>query len=446
MTRSITIETIRKRLRRALRQRKFAFEAGLAAEVKTLKDHYEEDSDDALIFLADTDAAGTLVVEAALGHLISLGEHILKPPGTAPASPLAMKLAASHRPWWLLAYELTCERKKEPDWSEVGAHPTYTPDQIVNRFIGEWSIRLADHHHTALWAKPHGPEKRSTEHETLLRDLGEGSPNFAHNLNDPRFLAGMEMARTYRQFEPVREGFSQRSLVLLGELVFIEELEGKKAEFKIEGDLGKDYITSEVQDYIRRIAELPSYGEWEKAKDPAKVLAMARAVQSTGVRGIAITVNLTQLSFGMANDVERETGSALQDRLRRYFASEFGTPLPFYFVIEHGLGQIPHLHGAVELEATQDNMRRVRRALRRLSRGEARRAPARWVDTAPFETPARWGAYAYKHPITSQSKTGVRSLLKATQSIRRAAKLEWAKLRQEQDDAKEIMRRVKAAA
>lgn len=172
---------------------------------------------------------------------------------------------------------------------------------------------------------------------------------------------------------------------------------------------------------------------------------MCPCIQASGVQGIAFTANLTLTSFGMAADATRETGSAIQDRLRKHLKREFGTTPELYFVMEHGIGQRPHIHGAIALEPTPENRKRVREVLKSLSRAGSRTAPERWADAKPFKTPGRWGAYAYKHPLTSTSKTGVRSLLRSTRGITDLAKTEWQKMREEQRQAREVIRRVEAA-
>jgi len=439
---SLKLQTILRRLSKARVNRNFGFVDQLYLERKALEKHYGAEGAAAASALDDAGVIGQLVDEASLACLVQLGEHWKKPPKNPPKNALVKKIREDRKPWWKLAYGLDCKRGSEPDLHEVGSHPAYTPDHLVNRFIGECSIRLADHYHEKYVGSRHGSEARSKEHDLLLMELPHALPSFARIEVSNRFREHQKIANTYRSIEPVRVAFADEPLVLLGEQAFEETITGRRTRERLKGKDGKAYSLERVQDFIKSLASLPTFGEWNKAQAPARVVALARAVQSPAIQGIAISVNLTYQSFGMAEAAERGTGSALQDRLRRYLISEFESCPDFYFVVERGLGQLPHLHGAVSLDPSESNQRRLRSVLLKLARAKGRRSSERWVDTDPLTTPARWGGYAIKHPLTSRSKTGVASLLYATQGLRVKARNEWEVMRQEQRDAKEVMKRV----
>jgi hypothetical protein len=423
----------------------FGYGNQLRAEQTILRDHYGREGADAADDLDDIDAIGKLVDEASLICLFHLGQHWRKIQLHPTSHPLAHKLKDSSIPWWKLAFKLDCKRYREPDWHEVGEHPRATPDELVNRFIFECSIRLADHYHQKQIEYPRGQKLRSEEHDALLANLPDASPSFATITPSPRFVQDLKIAKVYREIEPIRVSFTETSLVQVGEKAFEQELGGTKTTKRIKGEDDRSHTVSKVQDFIRRIAKLPTFGEWNKAQPPSRVIAMARSIHASEARGIAFTANLTGMSFDMAKLTKRNTGSSLQDRLRRHLKAEFGVCPDFYFILERGLGQLPHLHGAVELEPSPINRRKLRTALSKLSRADKRRAPERWVDAEPLKTPARWAGYALKHPLTSQSKTGVSSIVFATQQLRTKARKEWEKMRQEQRDAREVMKRVDAA-
>jgi len=440
---SLQLKTILERLSKCRRGKEFDFADRLLAEQKTLRKSYGIKGAVAADILDDTGLIGGLVDEASLICLYHLGEFWREIPVKPAKSKLAAKIRSAAIPWWRLAFELDCERGTEPDMHEVGSHPMYTPDLLVNRFIGECSIKLADHYHHWLVGKVRGKTSRSEEHDVLLAQLADASPSFAKLPYSEQDKKHLKIANTYRRIEHIRSAFEDEAPVVLGGKAFEEKITGKRSVAFLKGKDGKRYTLDKVQDYFRNIANLPTLGEWEKAKDPSKATAMARAVLSSGTGGIAISADFTSQSFGMALLAQRETGSAIQDRLRRYLISEFGDCPDFYFVVERGLGQVPHLHGAVEMEPTSANRDRMRKVLLKLSRIGKIDGYASWADAQPLRTPARWGAYPYKHPLTSQSKTGVSSLLYATQSLRQKARVEWGKMRQEQNDARAIMKRVK---
>jgi hypothetical protein len=445
---SLQLSTILQRLSKARRSHAFGFLGQLQHEQKAFREYYKVEGAAAASVLDDTETTGRLIDEASLVALVQLGEHwnvsATRPPHR-PRSPFAEKIQSQRKPWWRLAFQLDCVRGKEPDRREVGEHPAYTPDHLVNRFIGECSIRLADQYHAQRIEFIHGKKDRSEEHDLLLQELASELPSFARIEVSDRFKEHQKIASTYRTVEPIRVAFKGEALVLLGQSAFEEEITGVATRTHIRGRDGKARSVEDVQSYIKQVAKLPAFGEWGKAQAPARVVALARAAQTPDVQGTAFTVNLTYQSFGMAQAVERSTGSAIQDRLRRYLLAEFKECPDFYFVVERGIGQLPHLHGAVSMDPTESNQKRLRAVLLKLTKAKGRRAPERWVDVEPLSTPARWGGYAIKHPLTSQSKTGITSLLYATQSLRAKARDEWEMMRQEQRDSKEVMKQVHAS-
>ncbi|MBU2605319.1 MAG: hypothetical protein KKC43_05450 [Alphaproteobacteria bacterium] len=443
------LSTIGRRLSKARHNSKFGFLDQLRLEQKVLQKHYGADGTVSASILDDSGAIGQLVDEFSLVCLFQLGEHWRKVPKRSlkrpPMHSLAKKIQESKKPWWTLAFELDCKRGKEPDRREVGKHPAFTPDNLVNRFIGESAIRLADHYHSQHIELTHGLEARSVEHDLLLQELAHELPSFARKEVSERFKEHQKIASTYRTIEPIRVAFANEALVLLGQSAFEEKLTGKTARTHLRGKDGKAHTIEDVQNYIKQLAKLPAFGEWSKAQAPARIIALARVVPSSDIQGIAFSATLTYQSFGMAQAAEKNTGSAVQDRLRRYLISEFDECPEFYFVLERGLGQLPHLHGAMSLDPSQHNQKRLRAVLIKLARAKGRHTPERWVDTEPLTTPARWAGYSIKHPVTSQSKTGVVSLLYATQTLRIRARDEWELMRQEQRDAKQVMKRVHAS-
>ena len=426
--------------------RDFAFEDQLRSEQAALRAHYGKDGELAASILDDTRKITQLVTQAALSHLVALGVHWTPRPQSPATSALKAKIRSTRKSWWQLAYSLDCNRHQEPDFNEVGLHPDYVSDQLANRFIGECSIRLADLYHTKYFPTPHGKKMRSLEHDTLLSELDYELPNFAKIPTSDQFRRHQQIARAYRKHEPVRADFADTPLVLLGEQAFEGELTGKKTTTHLVDLSGKRHPIEDVKSYVTAIAKLSTFGEWGKAKPPARSLAMARAIQAESSEGFAFTANFPLKAFSEAQSVERETGSEVQDQLRRLLIAEFGLCPDFYFLIERGLGQLPHLHGAIALEATPTNRNRLRKVLLSLTRAGNRTASERWVHVVALRTPARWAAYAYKHPLTSQMKTGVKTILRATNSLRRKARDVWGVMREEQRDARSIIKRVDQAS
>lgn len=395
--------------------------------------------------LDETGLISGLVDEAALIALYSLGEHWRKQSEKLTKSALAKKVKAAAIPWWRLAYGLYCQRYKEPDYLEVGSHPDYTPDHLVNRFIGESAIQLADYHHRQTIKYPRGNESRSKEHDALLAEREGSSPGFAKSGLPSRYQQHLKIAEAYKKFEGIRCAFSDVAVVQLGTEAFDLKPSGGKTTKHMKTSSGARHSAELVQAYIKKLASLPTFGPWDRTTEPVRAIAMARAIHSSGSHGIAFTADLTSQSLGMAVMSERDTGSEIQLRLRRYLKAEFGRCPDFYFIVERGLGQVPHLHGAIDLEPTKHNRESLSAVLKKLSRIQHKKDTGRWVDVEPLRTPARWAAYTYKHFLTSRAKWQVYSLLRATQSLSRRGQAEWEKMRQEQRDAREVMKRIDAA-
>nr|WP_321361958.1 hypothetical protein [uncultured Hyphomonas sp.] len=439
------ISTIQRRLAKARRSSEFAFDAKLNSEQEALRKHYGDDGTAAASMLDETGLISGLVDEAALIALYSLGEHWRKHPKKPAKSAFAQKVIDAAIPWWRLAYGLDCIRYKEPDYHEVGSHPDYTPDHLVNRFIGESAIQLADYYHRQTIKYPRGNASRSKEHDALIAEQAASSPGFAKTGLPTRYQQHLKIAEAYRKFESIRCAFSDVAVVQLGTEAFDLKLSGEKTTRHMKTSSGVQHSKELVQAYIKRLASLPTFGPWDRTTEPVRAIAMARAIHSSGSHGIALTADLTSQSLGMAVMSERDTGSEIQDRLRRYLKKEFGRCPDFYFIVERGLGQVPHLHGAIDLEPTEDTLNRLSSVLQKLARAEFRENKERWSDAQPLRTPARWAAYPYKHSLTSRSKWQVYSLLRATQPLSRRGQAEWEKMRQEQRYARAVMKRVDAA-
>ena len=436
-----TVTSIKKKLQAERNHASFGFEDRLKSARDELITFYGPKGIDASDLLTDQASIAKHVDAAALVKLAYLGVYWEKQRKLKTTSPLAHKLSENRISWWKLAFGLRCNRLFQPDWSEVGLHEEYTSNDLVNRFIGECSIQLADHYHTRWISNPHGREKRSLEHDVLLREYGSVLPNFAKSAPSDRFLEHMQIASAYRAIEPIRVKMSGEALVPVpvGEKA-IERIEtGAKPSEKITLSSGRGVTLAEVLNFLEALSELPTFGEWAKAQPPSKAAAFARAIQRSGSQGIAITANLSTPALGRAHSAAKETGSAIQDSLRRHLSTEFGATPDFYFVFEKGLGQKIHLHGAVSVDPTDENIKKTRAALMKLCEAKDKPGKERAAHARPFETPARWAGYSIKHPMTSQSKTGVRSLIRSTRSLTTEAKKEWELMRQEQRDARYVM-------
>ncbi|ABI65792.1 hypothetical protein Mmar10_1500 [Maricaulis maris MCS10] len=184
------------------------------------------------------------------------------------------------------------------------------------------------------------------------------------------------------------------------------------------------------------MTKLPTLGSWARAGQAAKAVAYSRAVKSLSGDACAFTVNIP-LSVALQADGERRASqSVLQNKIRVLLHSEFGETVDFFFAYERGIGQKPHLHGAVALQPTNANKKRLRRVFYRLARLKPRPRNSSLIRIERLRTPGRWGAYAIKHLIVGQQRTGVSNLIGKTNGVARQAKDEWEDMRLQQRDAR----------
>lgn len=440
---------IRNRVMGVAASPKFDFARRLSDEIAALIDQHDEDGIAAADLIRDPEPSREAAVDLALRYIVPLRLHAHKRPVDQRALKWPKRLGWRYR----VVESLSGGTGKGWRWDDAFDHPRsiaaktsgfQKPAQaLANRFISATAMDLSEAYEADRTASGYKRDSRSTETDTIMIATGAELPNFAKNASPERLLAHRRIAHAYRKHEEAAEAVRGEALVVKGPKAFASEDDEKEHGeiFKLKGINGKLITTTSLRSYIKDIASLPAFGEWEKAMLPSKAVAMARAVNGLGFDGITFTANLHATNYGRFGSAERETASAIQDQLYKVLKKRFGRPVDFYFVFEQGIQESPHIHGAVALAPDPDNMKAVRECLKQLADADAKRtAPERLVQVDPLFTAGRWGGYAVKALMVSTVRAGVENALSGTRAIRRRAKVEWELMRAEQRDAKKVFR------
>lgn len=407
--------TVRKALTKTRTSYPHSYAHRFRREVGRLRKHYGIEGRDAADLLEQNDnSIGELVDRAALDHLLIMREHARKK--TNARGRIAAAVERARLPWYTVHYGLRLlPRSSEPDFRELGEHDPWAGDELVDRFIAEASIALAQDYDRSI----SDPRYRAQQHENLRRELGLRPTGFANATLQPREAIHLRMVRKLGELEHAR----------------ITVAAGRPVNSR-----GKTLTPTEARiELTNGLAKLPTLGPWDRTTDPLKAVAYARAIPTSDIQGLSFTVNLSFVAFHTAANRKRATSSVFQERLRYAFRKELGSVPRFQFCLEKGLGEAAHLHGAVHLAATADNRKRLRKALDRVARDFLpRKNNARSVNIQLLYTPARWAAYALKRALTSKVRTGACSLLGADRETRRIAKQVWEEMREEQRIARQV--------
>lgn len=451
------LRRIRNRIAEIRRSKEFNGDARLASAIEALEANYGDDGIATAGILRRHKGLVSTIDELAIRYLVPLRLHSRK------ADPLATgfrrKLRRSRPTWRLLVFGI---RKKPdqpgPDKSAIFDHPEFlrrpahcpaSAYMLANATISEIAMDLAEAYDADRKTTRYRNESRSLELDDIIVALGPELLNFAKFSVPDGIEKHRKIANAYRRFEEVAEAVRGEALVVEGRKAFESEEEEKQETDvrEIKGVNGKTVTTTQVRQFIRTIGKLSAYGSWDRSELPSRTVAMARAVQGLGFEGITFTLNLHAVNFGRFQGASRNTHSAIQDQLYKSLKKAFGQPVDFYFVLEQGVDESPHLHGAIALDPTEGNLETVKACLKRLGRADQKpKAPERLVKVDPLYTPGRWGGYAVKASNVSAIRSGVENTLCATQGLKRQAKVEWELMRAEQRDAKKVLREARKTA
>jgi hypothetical protein len=448
---------ISRRLAEIRRSSDFNGDARLKTAIEALEVDYGNDGIAAADILRKQGGLAGKIDELAIRYLVPLRLHSRK--SDPHATGFKLRLQRSRPSWRLIAFDIRKKPKQPgPDKHAVFDHPEFLKKPprsrsyaylLANATASEIAMDLAEAYDADRKTTRYRNESRSLELDDIIVALGPELLNFAKFSVPDGIEKHRKVANAYRRFEDVAEAVRGEALVVEGRKAFESEEEEKQETDvrEIEGVNGKTVTTTQVRQFIRTIGTLPAYGDWNRSELPSRTVAMARAVQGLGLGGITFTLNLHAVNFGRFQGASRKTHSAIQDQLYKSLKKAFGQSVDFYFVLEQGVDESPHLHGAIALDPTEANLEAVKACLKRLGRADQKRkAPERLVKVDPLYTPGRWGGYAVKASNVSAIRSGVENTLCATQGLKRQAKVEWELMRAEQRDAKKVLRETRTAA
>lgn len=446
-----TLRGIRRRVAEIRSSPDFNGKARLAAAIKALKADYGHDGTAAATMLETGKGLLTAIDELAIRYLVPLRLHSRK---AKPLATGAVRRLQNARPAWrTLVYGIREKRDQPgPDLDAALDHPEYLERPkgspryayaLANATVSEIAMDLAEAYDEARKASPFMNQSRSLELDDIIVALGPELLDFAKISVPEKIDKHRRIANAYRRFEDIAEAVRGEALVDKGGKALEAVGAGPEGE-EIKGANGETVTALQVKRFIQTIGTLPAFGDYDRSKLPSRTVAMARAVQGLGYEGITFTLNLHQLNFGRFQAADRGTHSAIQGDLQKKLKAKFGRTVDFYFVLEQGVDEAPHLHGAIALDPSPANLKTVRDCLKMLGRVDQRQiAPERLVHVDKLYTPGRWGGYAVKASNVSAIRyeaIGVENTLGATRGVRKQARHEWELMRAEQRDAKKVIR------
>lgn len=419
--------------------------------IVSLEADFGDDGRKAAEILRRTFRLGTEIDKLAVRYLLPLRLYSRRDdPNT---TGLRKRLRQARPGWRALAFNIRpTSAGPRPDPRNVFDHPRWLANKdpklasglpFANAVVSEIAMELAEAYDAMRTGSNYLRQSRSLECDDIMLALGEELPKFAKIAASQTALKHRRIASAYRRHEHVSEALRGEALVLEGRKAFeTEEEEDLTSDaVEVEGVNGESVTTTEIRKFIREIGNLPAYGAWGKAETSSRVVAMARAIQGLGTKGITFTLNLHAGNYGRFVVAERQTHSAIQDQLAKLMNDAIGRTVDFYFVLEQGVDESPHLHGTIALDPTEANLKTVRSCLKRLAQSDRKaKAPERLVKVDPLRTPGRWGGYAVKAVMFTSLKFGTDGLVAATRGIRNQAKVEWELMRAEQRDAKRVLK------
>ncbi len=174
----------------------------------------------------------------------------------------------------------------------------------------------------------------------------------------------------------------------------------------------------------RRIVPDIGIPHWDHASDLLKMIGWGMA--SKELRAQPFTLRLSAAVIEAASRDKRGFGRHIQDRIARHLRQRFPTgEATFWFAVEQGFREEPHVHGAVVVP--EEGLFLTREALR--AAGGKWRSDARQCDIRPRLNQIKWVGYATKWLFGSKAKIRSANLIGATQTMRRTARTAYQSAR-----------------
>lgn len=164
---------------------------------------------------------------------------------------------------------------------------------------------------------------------------------------------------------------------------------------------------------------IPKVGlpHWDHADRQLKMLGWGMASWDMNARPFTLRVHTTVMA--KARDDKRGIARHLQDRLTRHLRTRLPDAPAFWFAIEMGAGDEPHLHGAIVVPPGRE--KEVKNALRAAGGPWTASKQLKFSDRG---TAATWVSYSTKWMYGTAAKLQDDNIIAATNGMRAAAK-EW---------------------
>lgn len=172
----------------------------------------------------------------------------------------------------------------------------------------------------------------------------------------------------------------------------------------------------EAKLYGLRVIPKVGLPHWDHSSEILKMLGWSMASHEMGAT--PFTLRLSDNVIVQGKSASRGFGWYMQDRMRRHLRLVTGDDPAFWFIIEQGLGDEPHLHGAVVMPC--DRKEQVREAL--CAVGGAWRSKVRQCQFGQSNNLIRWIGYCTKWLWRSKAFIGNGAVVGAANIVRRRAK------------------------
>lgn len=163
---------------------------------------------------------------------------------------------------------------------------------------------------------------------------------------------------------------------------------------------------------------------WDHSSSLMKMVGWGLA--SRNLKAVPFTLRVAPETFAKAASDPVGVARHMQDRLARHLRHNLARPAPdFWFAIEQGTWDEPHMHGAIVVPEGFQNA--VRKAL--AGCGGPWKSPARQVQFGPTRNLVKWVGYSTKWLYRSMIRLGNENLIGATQGMRRESKRAYQAMR-----------------
>lgn len=163
---------------------------------------------------------------------------------------------------------------------------------------------------------------------------------------------------------------------------------------------------------------------WDHSSSLLKLLGWGLASEALGAFPFTLRISPEIMSQALASN--KGPARFMQERISRYLRNQTSdAPIDFWFVIEQGEGEEPHLHGSIVIP--RDDQGAIIEALR--AAGGLWEPRSRQLQISEKKGAIQWVGYSTKWLMSSGLRMNATSLFAANLGMKREAKLRYQEAR-----------------